>query len=237
MVMQSETFHHQGRTWRRTVARPAEQYVVGLDIGQSHDPSALCVLHYTREPLDKFDVNKEAGTIKQQAVERFDIRHAERLPLGLAYPEQVQHVAALMARPPLRGVAELLVDESGVGRAVGDIFDTAGLDPTRVVITAGDRATNPSHNRWHVPKQLLISTLDARLHTGELRFAAELTEAGALAEELKDFRRKVSTAGRYQYEARVGRHDDLVLAVAIALWSVHRPRGGVSSGYVQGILY
>jgi hypothetical protein len=41
---------------------------------------------------------------------------------------------------------------------------------------------------------------------------------------LKDFRRKVSTAGRYQYEARVGRHDDLVLAVAIALWScVGRP--------------
>ncbi len=73
---------------------------------------------------------------------------------------------------------------------------------------------------WHVAKQILISTLDARLHTGELRFAKELLEAGAMQEELKDFRRKVSVAGRYTFEARVGKHDDLVLAVAIGLWAI-----------------
>ncbi len=75
-------------------------------------------------------------------------------------------------------------------------------------------------------KGILISTLDARLHTGELRFAAELTEAGAMSDELKDFRRKVGVAGRYSYEARVGERDDLVLAVAIALWRAARPRDG-----------
>jgi hypothetical protein len=62
-----------------------------------------------------------------------------------------------------------------------------------------------------VAKGILISTLDARLHTGELRFAKELTDADALADELKDFRRKVSAAGRFQFEARVGKHDDLGL--------------------------
>jgi hypothetical protein len=42
---------------------------------------------------------------------------------------------------------------------------------------------------------------------------------------LKDFRRKVSVAGRYTFEARVGKHDDLVLAVAIGLWAiVGRPK-------------
>ena len=46
----------------------------------------------------------------------------------------------------------------------------------------------------------------------------ELHEADAMADELKDFRRKVSVAGRYSYDARVGKHDDLVLAVAIGLW-------------------
>jgi hypothetical protein len=75
----------------------------------------------------------------------------------------------------------------------------------------------------------LISTLDARLHTGELKFAAELGEAGAMQDELKDLRRKVSVAGRYSYEARVGKHDDLVLAVAIGLWSlVRRPNQTVA---------
>ena len=78
-------------------------------------------------------------------------------------------------------------------------------------------------------KQILISTLDARRHTGELRFAAELTEAGTMADELKDFRRKVSTAGRYSYEARVGKHDDLVLAVAIGLWVIVRPAEAAGS--------
>jgi hypothetical protein len=61
------------------------------------------------------------------------------------------------------------------------------------------------------------------LHTGTLRFAAALTEAGAMVDELKDFRRKVSDAGRASYAARTGRHDDLVLAVAIGCWWISRP--------------
>jgi hypothetical protein len=87
------------------------------------------------------------------------------------------------------------------------------------------KQTAVGDRRWHVPKGILISTLDARLHLGELRIAAALTEAGPLADELKDFQRKVSAAGRSTWEARVGKHDDLVLAVAIALWSfVGKPK-------------
>lgn len=53
---------------------------------------------------------------------------------------------------------------------------------------------------------------------GTLRFAAELTEAGAMRDELADFRRKLSDAGRATYAARTGRHDDLVVALVIAAW-------------------
>src|SRR5260221_9370810 len=103
------------------------------------------------------------------------------------------------------------------------------MNPTRVTITAGIEQSHVNGG-WHVSKQILISTLDARLHTGELRFAKELLEDGAMQEELKDFRRKVSTAGRFAYEARVGRHDDLVLAVALALWAtVGRPKPPVAA--------
>ena len=78
---------------------------------------------------------------------------------------------------------------------------------------------------------LLISGLDARLLSGELRFAAALGEAHALAEELKDFRRHLTSAGRASYQARVGKHDDLVLAVAIALWwAIERRRHQPTSG-------
>ena len=40
----------------------------------------------------------------------------------------------------------------------------------------------------------------------------------SLHEELKEFQRKVSDAGRTTYNARTGAHDDLVLAVADPQW-------------------
>jgi len=205
----------------------SQQYIVGVDLGQSADPTALAVLHHHREVLDSWTTIKSpggGGTIRQDAPDHFDVRYLQRLPLGLSYPAQVEHVAGVVSRRPLLNNCELVIDESGVGRAVGDIFERAGLRPLRVTIVSGFEPQKINETCWHVPKQTLISTLDARLHTGELRFAAELTAAGAMADELKDFQRKIGLAGRYSYEARVGKHDDLVLAVAIALWAAVRPR-------------
>jgi len=69
----------------------------------------------------------------------------------------------------------------------------------------------------HVPKQVLISTIDARLHCGGAWVAKELHEAGRMEGELQDFKRQGFGCGRYTYEARIGKHDDMVLAVAIGL--------------------
>lgn len=204
--------------WRYVEARNVNKWIVGLDLGQTTDPTALCVLNHRVTPTEGWTLNEKARLWKQNRIERFDVRHLERLPLGLPYPVQVQHVATVLQRPPLNDGATLVIDETGVGRAVGDIFDGAGLRPHRVTITAGLESTQHGGRSWHVAKSHLISGLDARLHTGELGFAKGLRDAGALADELKDFRRKVSDAGRATYAARTGAHDDLVLAVAIALW-------------------
>jgi len=61
-----------------------------------------------------------------------------------------------------------------------------------------------------------LGGLDEIAH-GELKIAAELTESPALKEELRDFVRKVSESGRVIYNARSGAHDDLILAICIAL--------------------
>jgi hypothetical protein len=102
--------------------------------------------------------------------------------------------------------------------AVGDIFKDKGLKPVRVTITAGTEESINGVLRYSVPKQVLISRLDAAMHLGEPTFAKELREAPALEQEMKNFNRHVTEAGRYVYGAREGQHDDLVLAVAIALW-------------------
>ena len=192
---------------------------LAVDLGQSNDPTAICVMEH--------HVHNEVTWKGKEAVksEEFLVRHLQRLPLGLSYVDQVQQVARLLARPPLNEGCEALIDETAIGRPVGDLFNMFGLTPTRVTITSGDTQSPKGTNRWHVAKGLLISALDARLHTGELKIAPDLHEAAALKEELRDFRRHVSAAGRYSYDARTGKHDDLVLAVALALWSfVGRPK-------------
>jgi hypothetical protein len=204
------------------------RWVVGVDLGQSSDPTAIAVLESTRGVIDtgnSFQRHTGLSIATQKQAERVDVRHLERLPLGTPYPAIVQHVKDLLARPPLNGAkgAQLVIDETGVGRAVGDIFDEAGLSPVKVCITAGSEVSCTARDRWHVSKTVLISTVDAMLHTGTLRFAAALSEAGAMRDELLDFRRSLTAAGRATYAARTGKHDDMVLAVSIACWWLNMP--------------
>lgn len=194
-------------------------FCLAADLGQSNDPTAICVIEHVKKTEVTWKGNETP------VGENFDVRYLQRLPLGLSYVDQVSEVARLLTRPPLHSDCGFVIDETGVGRPVGDLFNNSGLQPTRVTITAGERQRALGNRRWHVPKGILISALDARLHTGELRFACDLPEASTMAEELKDFRRHVSAAGRFSYEARTGKHDDLVLAVALALWNfVGRPK-------------
>jgi hypothetical protein len=233
-----ETFEYHGQIWTRHPADPPEEaYVMGVDLGQSQDPTAIIVLRHARTPLTTWTVDERNHKTKQDIEEFFDCVHAERVPLGTSYPDVVNHVRTVLNRSPLRDGCHLVIDESGVGRAVGDMFDAAGLHPVRVSITAGTDATKQAGRRWNVGKPLLISGVDARLHAGELRFAAELRESEALRDELQDFRRHVTAAGRATYQARTGRHDDLVLAVAIALWwATERRKHFVSVGWVRGLI-
>lgn len=141
----------------------------------------------------------------------------ERFPLGMPYPQQIQYVANLLGREPLIG-ATFALDYTGCGRPVADQFQRAGLRPQKVLITAGNEVTTHSGDTHHVPKSFLVSGQESRMHSGELKIAAELTESPALKEELRDFGRKVSESGRVTYNARAGAHDDLILAICIALF-------------------
>src|SRR5207253_11079581 len=124
-------------------------YVVAADLGQSTDPTAIAVLEH-RKVFDHHISGR-----RTQIEERFDVRHLARLPLGLSYPAVVQEVMMLMARKPIAGRCELIIDETGVGRAVADIFDTTGLQPTRVSITAGSDQSRHGMRGWHVANRIL----------------------------------------------------------------------------------
>ena len=59
----------------------------------------------------------------------YDVRHLMRFPLGMSYPAMVNEIGLILTRPPLQGSpTELVIDETGVGRAVGDIFNEAWIE-------------------------------------------------------------------------------------------------------------
>src|SRR5262249_6462691 len=166
------------------------RFVVGVDLGQSVDPTAICVLEHIRGVIDcnsEWERHTGTGLIKQKKASRYHVRHLQRLTLGMSYPAIVALVKELLARSPLCGdgehvrPAETVIDQTGVGAAVADIFDAAGLRPIKVTITSGLETTpvgeRLGERRWHVSKTSLISNLDAALHVGELQFAKALRES------------------------------------------------------------
>jgi hypothetical protein len=187
-------------------------YYVGADLGQSFDPTAIVVLERQHGYLTQDDGIHDLNT----PLTFYRVRHLERLPLGMDYVQQVQYIGSIMRRAPLNG-AELLIDFTGVGRPVFDIFNEHGIKAEGINITAGNQETYELHG-WNVAKQILVSTVQAELHSGRLKINKDLKEAPILERELQDFQVSITPSGNATFSARVGAHDGLVLALAIALW-------------------
>jgi len=194
-----------------------ESFFIGLDLGQSHDFTAIAVL---QRAVLKGDFDPAVWACRKQV--QLQLRHLERVPIGTPYPDVVQRVVEIVSSPLLTGPVHLAVDNTGVGAAVMDLLRAAqpkaALLP--VTITSGD-SQNIFHNTHRVPKRDLVVGLQVLLQRGGLRIAADLQDAPTLLTELMAMQVKISTAGNEQFGAwREGTHDDLVLAVALACWAV-----------------
>jgi hypothetical protein len=126
-------------------------YYLGLDLGQSSDYTALCVLE---EPVwvgpqwksqvppfrsgwvSPADIApshlryaiKEARRRGRPPNPPLFVRHLERFSLGTKYTAIVERVRELIETPPLAGKpAVLLVDKTGVGAGVIDQFEHRGI--------------------------------------------------------------------------------------------------------------
>jgi hypothetical protein len=204
--------------YRRIDARNVDAWVVGVDLGKSIDNTAIGIVHHTINGLGTGKPNHVTKTWREDSVQRFDLVHLQRLPLGMNYVAQAHAIGAIMQREPLKSAgAKLVVDQSGVGVGVVDLMETTGLRPIRLQITAGAEETQEG-SIHRVAKTILISRLEAAMHSGELHVAAALSEAESLRGELKDFQRHVTASGANTWSARAGKHDDIVLAVSYGIW-------------------
>ena len=103
------------------------------------------------------------------------------------------------------------------------MFVAQGRRPMGISITGGTTWHRETFDQWHVSKIMLVGMVQRVLQSGRLRIGASLPHAATLQQELRDFRVKISKAANETYDAREGAHDDLVLSLAVALFTAENP--------------
>ena len=180
----------------------AMAFYLGLDLGQSRDYTALAALEAIRiptgQPSDQDDTDETPM--------RYELRHLERPERGTPYPVIVQRVKYLLETPQLANAEALVIDATGVGRAVLDMFRQAGLRVkiVPVTITAGNTAS--AHDgMYFVPKRDLVGVLEVLSQNRLLTMPSErkrtLPLVGILKAEMLNFKAKINTQGHDSYEA------------------------------------
>ena len=191
---------------------------LGLDLGKRRDYSALAIVEYRRQwNLERNYVSWAMDPVDEET--RFSVRQLQRIPLGTKYVDVASTVQRLLNRITQKYDCTLIVDATGVGQPVVEMFYAMPPRATMVpVVIIGAGSENKVKDEWRVPKQDLIAGLQIMLETEQLTIAQDLAFAPALLEELVEMR---SVNGK-SAEAGAGEHDDLVIAVALAAWRARR---------------
>lgn len=213
---------------------------VGVDLGQSKDPTSVAVVERVRTivPTERTvslraianGAERLAAMQSELEPERFNLRLLEQAPLGEPYPAQALRIKRILSRQQIAAAnPRVYMDFTGVGRPMYDIMRREGV-PNLVPVTISFQGggANAAGGQT-VPKLELVSRLQALMHTGRLHMPDEtaMPLAKVFRRELLDFRVTYTPVGNATFGAREGAHDDLILAVALAVWGLTRPEIGV----------
>ncbi len=190
-------------------------YFVALDLGQQQDYSALAILERRGHSPQTY---------------KFDCKYLKRWELRTGYTQIVANVVKIVNAPELTKNVHsrpvLAMDQTGVGAGISDLFRAEKLSARLVpiYITSGTDITR-SGDIWRVPKRTLVTNSAIALETDKLQISEQLPLTETLIAELQNFKANVTTAGNATYGAgsdwRIGHHDDLVLALSMALWTAN----------------
>jgi hypothetical protein len=195
----------------------ASSFVVGLDVGMHADHSAFVLAGVWPQASDAIGV--------------VDIR---RFPLGTP----LEHVADEVASVARDSRATVVVDSTNNSAfagvlaarlpqpAVNWLIATAitsalshAAQPTPMPIAIG--GLKSAVRRWTLSKGELIETIAAELGNNSLRIA-RAGDWEVLQEELSTMERNVRASGSAFYSAPPGKHDDLVMALALCAFGCRR---------------
>lgn len=183
------------------------EMVIGLDIGQKRDPTAVCVAEAH---------GRRAGEERQEV--HFVVRYLERLPLGTPYPTVTERASEVFTKLKARSgsTPRFYVDATGVGKPIVDMLEEKGIRGVACYFNHGDRRNEKSWREVIIGKAFLVSRLQLLLQTGRLHLP-RTPGAQSLSQELLDFQHVMEPKDNERQGAfKVGTRDELVTAIGLA---------------------
>jgi hypothetical protein len=213
-----------------TTVKTEKNLFIGLDLGQAQDFSALAIIESVRIITTSKKAGEEVDCDNTKNVlTELNCIHLQRWQLRTSYPSIVADTVRMIngldpSRIPDRKPV-LCVDGTGCGAAVIDLFklEKFNAELLPILITGGSEVTRDSYVT-RVPKRDLVSVVQVGLQNRMLKIAESLDLAETLSRELQNFTVKITNAANDVYGAwREGTHDDILLAVALAVWKANQP--------------
>jgi hypothetical protein len=219
-------------------------YVIGLDLGQASDYTALCVMDrhvqkvgepYMHRYYGGAWQSEELAELRTTAKHVMTVRYLDRPPLRTSYTRIVDGVLdrinALfpVADYPKGGEVVLVIDGTGVGRGIADMFYRriperdmkARVALWPCTITGGTGRSTADKGFISLPKHELIHTGGViPMQDGRLKWGPRIKNRDVLEQELLTYTKKINIAtGSTQFEPwREKEHDDLLFALCLAGW-------------------
>ena len=197
-----------------------QAYFIGCDIGRAQDNSALAVLARRIEMVDPrvFDPSS--------ALPMYYCTYLRRYDLQTPYFMVQEDAARIWALPDLRATSNYMIwDATGVGMPLVEAMRRQHRIPVKgVTITGGDNSSNPKPNDYNVAKSHLVTSLMDLVQRKRLKVLQGVMHGEEFLRQLDVFGYKVNKdTGNMSYEATIEKvHDDLVIAMALAVWFAER---------------
>jgi len=171
--------------------------MISLDPAQLRDYSALAVIEYSSDNTYRL----------------IDLNRKQKLP----YTEIVAWAKKVYLNPKFQPNPIFILDIGGVGRAIGDMLIAAGIKFIGVQSTGGDVGRREG-TTYYGPKTHIIGKFLGAWDAGRILMPSNSTFYNPFKKELRAFRGSMTSQNRAKFEAEQGEHDDLVMAVAQAVY-------------------
>ena len=203
---------------------PSAEYLLTQDIGKKQDDTTTLIYRITPEYIDSWDGGRRIMTFMD--VVFMDKRR-------LTYDRLARFTQELVQSASLGERSTLLIDGTGIGEAVYDIYAAKGLEPVKIIFTSGETASIERSrleqskrfndiSGYKVPKVDMVSAAQVIFQQGRIRFAPDLMFRDECLEQLQNFVGKVNEkTENVKYENLTDEiHDDFVVNILMASWYV-----------------